>query len=219
MAVRPRALVRLAFGLWLASATGLVAPIHEAHATTLADLSTDQLTDASTYIVRGTVKRVWTEVDDKQRVWTRAELDVTRVLKGPDRPTKLVIDSLGGFHEGVLVDSGLAARFSPDEEILVFLDSLMGGQRLVPVSEFLGKYTLRLDPDSSRQLAVRYTVPGRQRYDARFIPAPAPAERVYADDLVKSIESRLNVGWDGQPIPGISADKLRLINAPVRRTP
>ena len=44
----------------------LLAPLSSssiANATTIAELSTAQMTDAAIYIVEGTVDRVWTEVD------------------------------------------------------------------------------------------------------------------------------------------------------------
>jgi len=47
--------------LWCATASLLP---QEAEATSFADLSIEQFTDASTWIVEGRVTRVWTELDD-----------------------------------------------------------------------------------------------------------------------------------------------------------
>lgn len=220
MAVRPRALLaRLVIAACLATASELVISVPEAHATSLADLSVEQLTDASTYVVRGTITRVWSEVDANQRVWTRAELAVGHVFKGPARPKTLVIDSLGGFHDGSLLEVDQAARYAAGEEIIVFLDTIQFGARLVPVGKFQGKFTVQHATDVDRDVVFRFTAPTRQAYDARFLPAPDASERVYAEELTGRIETRVRAGWDGQPIPGLNADKLREVNAPARRTP
>lgn len=219
MFVRPRAFVaRIGLGLGLALASPITIPTPEAHATTIAEMSVEQLTDAATWIVRGTVTRTWSEVDDNGRVWTRAELDVSDVMKGPARTKTLVIDSLGGYADGQLLETDLAARYAKGEEIVVFLDTVLGGQRLVPVAKFWGKFSVVPDPDTARPIVVRFTVDARQRYDHRFIPVPA-GEHVTVDDLTTRIRTHLKVGWDGQPIPGIDQAKLREINAPARRMP
>ena len=220
MADRPRALIaRLVIAACLATAGQVALPIPDAHATSLANLSVEQLTDASTYIVRGQVTRVWSEVDANDRVWTRAELSVAHVFKGPARPKTLVIDSLGGYFQGALLEVDLAARYAPGEEVIVFLDAIQNGARLVPVAKFEGKFTVQHVADTDRDIVVRFTAPTRQAYDTRFLPAPDLSERVYVEELTGRVESRVRAGWDGSPIPGLNAEKLREINAPARRTP
>ena len=39
------------------------------------------------------------------------------------------------------------------------------------------------------------------------------------DDLIARIQDRLATGWDGKPIPGISAADLERVNRPERRIP
>jgi hypothetical protein len=56
-------------------------------------------------------------------------------------------------------------------------------------------------------------------FDARFLPHPAPERRVYLDDLVDRVQQRLDKGWDGKPITGISAVELKKINTLDRRMP
>ncbi|MDP6931291.1 MAG: hypothetical protein QGG40_00175, partial [Myxococcota bacterium] len=115
-----------------------------AQSTTLAPLSTEQLVDASDYIVRGTVTQVWTTRDSDGRIWTRAQFEVERTFKGqPD--AGLVIDQAGGSLSGVTTRVGGAARFSPGEEAVLFLEELDSGH-LVTVGMFQGKYTVQLDP-------------------------------------------------------------------------
>src|SRR5687767_5796171 len=106
----------------IAQVLGASAP---AHATTFAPLTLEQLTDGSLYVVEGRVREVWTELDpEKLVVWTRARVEITTVHKGPDAPTELVIDSMGGAYGDYQLDVPGMAVFSADEEIFVFLDQM-----------------------------------------------------------------------------------------------
>ncbi|MCB9679924.1 MAG: hypothetical protein H6733_00505 [Alphaproteobacteria bacterium] len=214
----PRLSPKLALLAVLLGVPAVVVPTEQACATTFAPMSTEQFVDASTYVVRGTVKAVWTELVDGKYVWTRARVEVAHVFKGPDTPTELVVDSLGGVHGDVELDVSLAAQFSVGEEAIFFLtNSGKDLQRLVPVSKFLGVRILRRAPGDTRLYATTFTTDRLEKFDANFIPAPPASERHYMDDLVQSIEDRLDVGWDGQPIPGLSADRLAQINTPAWR--
>ena len=69
----------------------LLAPLSipsTANATSIAELSTVQMTDAAIYIVEGTVDSVWTEVDNRGLVWPRARVLVSATHKGVDTPTE-----------------------------------------------------------------------------------------------------------------------------------
>lgn len=205
-------------GLALAGGAAMLAAPDRADATSLAELSVEQMTDASTYIVHGTIESVWTEVDDNDRVWTRARLRVEDVYKGPDAPETLIIDSLGGVTpEGRTTVVHAAARFSEGEEVLAFLDEIQHGARLSPVGMFLGKYTIRRAPGDEREVVTRWHGKTLEVYDARFLPTPEPGERQYLDDLLSTVEARVATGWDGSPIPGISREDLEIVNAPERR--
>ncbi len=211
-----RSLIRnLVLAMSLASAGLVMSAVDTAQATSLAPLSIDQMTDGAEYIVRGDVQEVWTEVDDKGYIWTRARVAITDTLKGPDSPTELIIDSLGGEYAGQTLTIEGQAVFSEHEELFAFLHRLENG-RLVPVSKFQGKYTLRRAPDDRRTYA-RTWHPGSLEFDARFLPHPAPADRLYFDDLTTQIGQRLQTGWDGKAIPGISPERLAEINTPERR--
>ncbi len=208
----------VAIGLALAAGSIATTVPDQAEATSLAELSIEQITDASTYIVTGTVTEVWTEVDDKDWVWTRARLAVDTVYKGPDAPQELIIDTIGGVTpDGRTTIVHGAARFSEGEELVAFLDTIKHGERLTPVGMFLGKYTVRRAAGEDRQHVMRWHGKALETFDARFLPTPAVESRVYLDDLLSQVESRLVVGWDGQPIAGISATKLETVNAPERR--
>ena len=179
-----------------------------AHATSIAPLTVEQMTDASTYIVRGRVTRVWTETDAEGLVWSHAEVAVSRVLKGPDEPTSLVVTSMSA--DGM-------ARFSAEEDTLMFLDTVHAGRDLTPVGAHTGKFTIRRPPHETRSIAVAYDVNPDTRYDARFLPVPPREQWLFADDFEAEIREHLAVGWNGRPIPGIELDRLQRVNAPERR--
>ncbi|MEZ4239249.1 MAG: hypothetical protein R3F59_24465 [Myxococcota bacterium] len=204
-------------GLALAVATALV-PV-EADATSFAPMSIEQFTDASTWIVEGQVEEVWTELDaESGLVWTRARVHVTETHKGPSRPDELIVDSAGGTFGAYEMNIPGRAQFSVGEDIFVFLDEVAGG-RLVPVSSFEGKYTIRRAPGETRQHVMTWQGITGDVYDARFLPHPSPEHRLYLDDLRAEVQERLDHGWDGQPIPGLSVDRLRTINTIERRLP
>jgi hypothetical protein len=167
--------------------------------------------------VEGHIVEVWTEIDSVTgRVWTRANLDVTDVWKGPSEVTSLVIDSEGGTSGAVTTTIPGRAQFSEGEEVFVFLD-VVRGDRLVPVGKYMGKLTLRRAAGETRKHAMTWHGDGHTPYDARFLPHPAPEDRLYLDDLRDRVAKRLAEPWDGAPIPGIDRARLEAINTPDRR--
>ena len=183
-----------------------------AEATTLVELNTHQMVDAADTIVRGTITEVWSEEDEKGVVWTRAQLEVTETYKGQTARNALVIDQMGGrFGRNVSTVVG-AAKFSPGEEGVFFLERL-GSGRVTTIGMSQGKFTLRLDPYSRRTIAQRYTPAPGQSFDHRFLPLPALDKRLFLDDLTETILDRVEAGWDGKAIPGTSIDRLKRINA------
>jgi len=202
-------------GLLLAAAI-LSFRIPQAHATSLAAFTQDQMVDASTYIVRGKVVDVWTEEDDHGTVWTRAGVEVSRTLKGPDNPDYLVVDAHGGAVGDLTERVPSAARFAEGEDVLLFLTPIDFGRRLTPVGMFLGKFTIRRAPGDTRKIAQRFTSTD-PTYRPQFLPYPKQADRVYVNDLVGQVEHRLAQGWDGKTFPGLTDAQLRVINTPERR--
>jgi len=199
----------------------LLAPLSiplTANATTIAELSTEQMTDAAIYIVEGTVDSVWTEVDNRGLVWTRARVLVSATHKGVDAPTELVVDSMGGIHpDGRATNMPSSARFSEGEDVFLFLDSIKEGTRLVPIANFYGKYTVRRAPGTDAKIVQQWHSPNFTHYDGRFLPFPAAGERTYHSDLIADVNERLDTGWDGAAIPGISNAELLEINTLERR--
>ena len=183
----------------------------EAKATTMTELSVEQMTDASDLIVRGTVTQVFTELDDRGNVWTRAQVEISEVLKGNSKTNAVMVDQMGGVHGNSYSVVRWAPRFSKGEEALFFLEELRSGRTSI-VGWYQGKFTLRMDPILGETMLVRFTTHQDRPYDHRFIPHPAFESRVYLSDFTERIFSRLEAGWDGQPIPGADPNKLRQIN-------
>ena len=190
----------------LAAVAGLaLAPAAQA---TIAPLTVAQLTDASDYIVRGTVGQVYVETDERGYHWTRVELEVVTVIKGDADTRALQLDVMGGFLGGDGTLSWYSPRFDSDEEVLVFAEQLESGL-LVPTGLMQGKLTVRIDPDDGREMLVRFQPMSPEKpYDHRFIPHPAPADRIYLADTLQQIQQRMTDGWDGQPIPGKAPERL-----------
>ncbi|MBN2798810.1 MAG: hypothetical protein JXX28_06630 [Deltaproteobacteria bacterium] len=214
----PRLLRRAFLGAALALAP-LTAPwlSEPAQASALAELSENDLTDASTWIVRGEVTRVWVERDAVTgHLWTRSELAVQRVFKGPGDPATLIVDTLGGTLDGETMEVMQAPRWSVGEEVFLFLDQLESG-RLSTLGLFLGKFSVRRAPGDTRPYALRWHGRTGERYDARFIPHPPEGRRIYLDELEERVSLRLDTGWDGRDIPGLSRERLQTINTPAWR--
>ncbi len=182
-----------------------------AEATSLTALTVEQMTDASDLIAHGVVTEVWVEKDDRGNLWTRANVELTRTLKGDATVDAVTIDQMGGVLHDEFQFIESVPRFSQGEQGLFFLEHLDSGRTSV-VGWSQGKYTHRIDPDSGEPMAVRYPAPLQRNYDHRFIPHPAPEDRVYMADLEDRILSRVEQGWDGQPIPGADPAKLSRIN-------
>jgi len=195
----------------VASLIGTLTLTESAQATSLVKLSTEQLVDASDAIVRGKVVETWTEQDNDGVVWTRVQVAVTHTYKGDASRTAYIVDQAGGSwgKTRTIVHGG--ARFSVDEQVLLFLENLSSG-KTVAVGMKQGKYTLRMDPYSHSLIAQRFTPAPTQAYDHRFIPLPKTESRFFLIDLEDKISSRVISGWDGAPIPGTSLNRLERIN-------
>lgn len=203
-----RSLLRVALVAGMAAAfTGPAA------ATTIAALSVEQMTDASELVVRGTVESVDVEWDEHGRIVTVADVRVDATFKGDaEVGDYLRVESPGGSLDGWSMPVVSAARYSVGEDAVLFLSEHADGQTYGTVGMQLGKYSVRPDPLDGTPLVVQVSVPYGRVYDARFLPVPPKGQRVALSSLESQVRARVDLGWDGQPIPGISADRLRAIN-------
>jgi len=158
----------------------------DAAATTFMKTTLEQRVEMSDVIVRGTVAEVWTERDDQGVIWTRAQVEVSDVLKGDSDLETVVVDQVGGEWAGMHMAMPGASRYSPGEEIVVMLDELESGY-MAPVGMFQGKYTVTMDPRLRQKIAVRFHVANHRKFDHRFVPLPAESEAV----TVAALESRI----------------------------
>lgn len=201
-----RALTGLALALGLLMA-------EPAAATTIAPLSVEQITDASDLVVRGTVAELRVEMDEHGHVVTYADIEVAEGLKGlVAQGDFLTIEAPGGVLDGAATNVDGAPRFSEGEDVVLFLASKRFGTAWGCVGLFQGKYTVKQDPSTGRDMVVQFAVPYTRTYDARFVPNPPKGERVMLDDLEARVRARVELGWDGKAIPGVSAERLREIN-------
>ena len=172
---------------------GLAAVPKDAQATSLMDMMTEDMVDASDLVLRGTVSETWTEVGDHGRIWTRAQVDVAEMYKGDEAIRTVVVDQLGGHHAGMTMHIEGATRFSVGEEIVIFLDELQSG-RICPLGMFTGKWTVRIDPYTQSEIVQRFTVGAREVYDHRFLPLPRENDRIFLTDLENTIVDRVRTG-------------------------
>lgn len=183
-------------------------------ATSVAPLTLDQMTDASDLVVRGTVESVVTEVEPSGFIQTVAEVHVTDALKGnvaaDDYVT--VVTPGGVLDDGTKGEIEGAPRFAKDEDTVLFLWARKDGETYGTVALSLGKYTVRPNPKDGTPIVVQFTVPVDRVYDPRFLPTPAADKRVSLDSLEEKVRSRVDLGWDGQAIPGVSLTHLHAIN-------
>lgn len=195
----------------LALLAGLLLGAGSAGATTFAPLTIEQKVDAADAIVRGTVVEVVTVRDAHGYTWTHADVEVETVLKGAP-PAKLTVEAAGGLYDGVMSDVGGAARYAVGEEVVLFLSEHPSRNTWGTVQMFGGKWTVRQNPASGDEMVVQLTASYATNWDPRFLPHPAPADRVSLDSFEDRIRARVTAGWDGKPIPGITDEKLRSIN-------
>lgn len=191
MTTRPSigaALTAVSLGLALAM-TAALSPA-PARATTFAPTTEDERIDAAELIVRGVVKEIWCEEDHNGVIWTRAQVEVSRVYKGQLQERSVVVEQLGGTYAGRSMRVDGVARFNIDEEVVLMMDRAKNGH-LRTVGMTMGKFTVRLDPYSRGEIVQQFQVPLERPYDHRFLPLPAEGQRHALSDLEARIQRRV----------------------------
>lgn len=207
-------MVRLPRFLLVASLTAFMAWGTPAHATSIAPLTVEQMVDASDIIATGIVRSVHAELISERRIVTYAEIEVDGVSKGIAEVGDFVtVESPGGvLDDGMMSNVEAAARYSVGERVLVFLCEKRQGTSFGTVGMTKGKFTIKQDPRDGSDMLVQFTLPYTKAFDARFVPNPPAASRVGLSAMVDRVEARVEQGWDGRSIPGVSDAKLREIN-------
>ena len=193
-----------------------VPAFNNAQATTVAKLTIEQFTDASSYILRGTAGESWTSLNDRGLVYTHTRVAVAEVYKGPDVPDEVVVTALGGSFGSIETQVHGRPVFSEGEKVFLFLQETAKGT-LVPIAQSTGKFTIRRAPGESRHHVLRSS--GGDTYDHRFLPHPRPEDRVYLDELIERVQARLDIGWDGKEFAGFTSTQLQQRNTIEQRMP
>ncbi|OJH39674.1 hypothetical protein [Cystobacter ferrugineus] len=123
-----------------------------ASATTMLRMDLPELSHSADVIVHGTVRRVesrWS--GDRRLIVTDVEIQVTEALKGQAGGTVLVTQSGGQVGDIGQTVSGLAS-FSPNEEVVVFLERRGSAFHVSGLAQ--GKYKVLRTEGDTRAMAV-----------------------------------------------------------------
>ena len=131
-----------------ALATVLLGLAGAAQATILPALTLEDLTVRATEIVEGTVLELSPRWADGFVV-TDVTVEVTTCLKGPCLGASVVVQVFGGTLDGFVVETSGAARYTPGEQVLLFLEPASGAgqERLRTAGMALGKFHVALAGD------------------------------------------------------------------------
>lgn len=98
-----------------------------AGATSVPQISFEELIDQSNLIVSGEVTRSWTDWDSAQKfIWTHYEVAVSSAHKGTPGST-VVVSEVGGVAGGLRMTVAGTVSYQPGEKVLVFLTRMPNG--------------------------------------------------------------------------------------------
>jgi|GEM_PF-1714711 len=165
-----------------------------ASATTVQRLSLSELTYVADLVVEATV--VANSVERKpgfKFLQTVSTLELTHVLKGTaDIGQEVDVVGLGGKLGSEYTELPGAARFVPDERVLVFLEWKHGEWRTIGAAQ--AKYSIVVEPGTGRDVAVKVQPPnGLERFDEAQVQLPAAV--TYMDSLVGQILDEVESGY------------------------
>jgi len=138
----------------------------------------DRMAASSTLVIRGRVEATESRAH-AGAIYTYATVAVDEVLKGPDSIQSLVVKTLGGATDGVVLQVPDAPRFASGDEAVMFLAPRPGDGTLYPVALAQGIWPVSLDLAGRGPQAGRGELQGpldaafRERV-ARSAPATAP---------------------------------------------
>lgn len=206
----PRALIAFLTGLLLVVLSG-----GPASATTLHPFTEEELTWVAEAIVVGTVESMGSVLDGRHP-HTHVRIRVEEVLKGEAaRGSLLVVRELGGeTPDGRFAFVPASPQFDVGERVLLFLEAAPVPGTFRCVGMFQGKYTLREDGRSGRQVAYRVHANAYTgTYDHRALPIPEGAREASA--LIERVRARVAAGEvpDYREIPGLPEARRRELRA------
>ena len=171
----------------LAFGVGAVGFVPTAHASVVEKTTETQRIARAELIVRGVVLETWVEKAQNGAITTHYMVGPSAVLKGvaPDGPVHIAV--AGGTVGSIQTLVMGAARYNVGEEVLLLLEYKEAFDHYVTVSMGQGKYTIRLDPTTRREVIQRVNIPHNVKYDHRFLPFPDEDERVFADDFEQRV--------------------------------
>jgi len=178
---------------------GLLAPPTAALATTFAQTTEAERVARADLAIRGTVVEMWAEQDTAGRVLTRVMIEPEQVLKGQAPDGAVVVTQPGGEVAGLRTVVEGTARFNVGEQVVVLLQYKERFDNYVLINMVQGKYTVRLDPHTHREVVQQTVVPNHLEYDHRFLPFAAAEDKVFLDDLVNLIQTTPSVAISEVP--------------------
>lgn len=202
---RPRAALALLFCAAL-SLPGL------AQATTMYEFNATELGWVADLVAEAVVEAATPEhLEGSQLLRTVTDLRLVRVYKGDGvEGDRVTLPLVGGALDGEETTMPAAARFTPGERVLVFLERWSEGWRPVGMSQ--GAWTIVAEPGSGRDVLVKvHRDYGLREFDEALVQLPPPALRKYADGYLQQLQADLAEGtvpaYDS--IPGLPPHKDR----------
>ena len=104
----------------------------------------DRMAASSTLVIRGRVEATESRAH-AGAIYTYATVTVDEVLKGPDSIQSLVVKTLGGATDGVVLQVPDAPRFASGDEAVMFLAPRPADGTLYPVALAEGVWPVSLD--------------------------------------------------------------------------
>ena len=145
--------------------------LQTAHATSVPELTFEELTDTSNAIATGQVMRSWTAWDAEHKyIWTHYQLSVTSVKKGASADVVEFAEP-GGVVDGVGMAIAGSVSYQPGENVLIFLQRMPNGY-LRTTGWGQGKYVV----DGAGRLHAAASLRGLEIVDGKSASAaPAPS--------------------------------------------
>ena len=178
---------------------GLLASPTAAVATTFAQSTEAERVARADLAVRGTVVEMWAEQDSAGHVVTRVMIEPEAILKGEAPDGAITVTQAGGEIAGLRTLVSGVARFNVGEQVVVLLEYKERFDNYVLINMVQGKYSIRLDPHTHREVVQQTVVAPHLEFDHRFLPFAAAENKVFLDDLINLIQTTPSVGISEVP--------------------